>query len=131
MKYEILKFSKYYYYLIIVLVFLPIFIVTNNYIRDSLKESYLFLDSSYMSSTIIKLNYYKMGTILILKDEKEYKFRDQSVYVKQIPKDKWLYDIADRGDSIYKAAYSDTLFLFKQNGENYFFVFDRSDLYWD
>jgi hypothetical protein len=36
-----------------------------------------------------------------------------------------LYDIAEKGDSVYKAAFSSDLLLIKQNGSHYYFSVHR------
>ena len=122
---------KKYYLLFIFIILLPVFIILDNFQENDIKYEYSKFDKSIVQGKLIKVDRYSMGTKLEINNKVLYYFRDQSVYEKQVPKDKWLYDIAERGDSIYKASYSDTLFLFKKNGEKYFFVFDRSDLYWD
>ena len=125
-------FKKYYSHILVFLIFAIALYVSNKHFDKVVVENNYHFDTSKIFGTVNIIRTHKLGTIFSLESENnEYYFRDQSVYEKQVPKDKWLYDISERGDSIYKAAYSDTLFLFKKNGEKYFFVFDRSDLYWD
>jgi hypothetical protein len=122
--------KKYYWIIIMVMAFIPSRMIYDYYMSSAIRNRFIILDTLNISGTIVKSSYYNGGSTfkLNIRNETIY-FPDLLVLKKQIPDGKWLYDIAEKGDSIYKAAFSDTLFLYKQNGKNYFFVFDRNDLY--
>lgn len=123
---------KKYYLVFLLLIFLPFKCVYEDFIDERDSSRNMLFDTSNVNGKILNINRVRGGTMIEVFPLKEtIYFTELIVIEKQIQKNKRLHDIAERGDSVYKKAYGDTLFLYKKNGKEYFFVFDRDDLYWE
>lgn len=110
--------------IIIVVLFIGLainsFFASNTYY----KEKFIAFDSSLQEGVITRIEIQAHDDNFRLNTSEEY-YIFSSIVDENLNKYKFFYRVAEVGDSISKKRFSDTLYLFKRNGEKYAWTFHK------
>ena len=109
-------------FIVLAVLFISLVYLTSNHSSTYYAKKFMILDSSYLKGVIVEIQdqtrdeNFKLNT-------SNHKYIIKSITNTELNRNTFFGSIAEIGDSIYKEAYADTLYLFKQNGEEYAFEF--------